>query len=386
MFLDKHSDVVISGQLFPYDLFQYLLSRFKEAFCHSSLTIEQAFKELDELEVAIHSSMDYHAFDFYCTLGFKEKKEIDDTLKQIIVFKASRYGVFNEALTGDPKQIDRLFQKHFSYFVPYLPYFIAFDKDGKFDKRATYQKVDTLFMNLPRRNEAYKSAYHMQKDSLDAFDYAMDLDQISIRDAIQINNIVNRSDVNQVLGFKRTNNDIIGASFTPVDKKDVPLEMQKLFSDYRHDFGKEYLNPNDMTVTAQERSDRVFEIFRKEALFHIRFIRIHPFNDGNGRTGRIILNHHLLEQGIAPVILSGAMAEDYCKCIDNYDVDGLAKILYYISSVQIANWVSEKKAGADTSRKYVSPNNQKLASLVGYEDASDTTNQAKKPYMKKFLF
>ena len=48
MFLDKHSDVVISGQLFPYDLFQYLLSRFKEAFCHSSLTIEQAFKELDE--------------------------------------------------------------------------------------------------------------------------------------------------------------------------------------------------------------------------------------------------------------------------------------------------------------------------------------------------
>ena len=388
MLIRKYYDVLISGQLFSYELFQYLMSRFKEAFSHSSLTIEEAFRELDELELIINTSMDMDAQAYYSLLSSKEKREINDILHQIVVFKGARYGAFTESLTGDQKQFDRLYAQHFSYFDPYIHYFIAFDSEGKFDKSATFRKMDTLFMNLPQRNNAYHVAHNMLRDNLDAFDYSMTLKKISVSDAIRINDIVNDSDVDKVLGFKRTNNDILGAGFTPTDKKDVPFEMQKLFQEYEDNFGMTILNPNDMNITAEERYKRTCEVFRKEALFHIRFIRIHPFNDGNGRTGRIILNHHLIEQGIAPVILSGPMAQEYRDCINNYDVEGLAKLLFYSSSVQMANWVSEKKTGSVIPSKRNLPNNEQLAELLGYEETGDEGKGSKgnKSFGKKFLF
>ena len=35
------------------------------------------------------------------------------------------------------------------------------------------------------------------------------------------------------------------------------------------------------------------DYLKREALFHLEFIRIHPFEDGNGRTGRLLLNYNL---------------------------------------------------------------------------------------------
>ena len=236
MLIEKNRDVFISGQVFEYDLFQYLLSRFKEAFSHSSLSIEEAFKELNDLNLIINTSMDSAAYEQYTCLGNCAKKEIDEILRQIIVFKGSRYGVFPDILTGEQKQIDRLYAKYFSYFDQYIHSYVVFDEDGIFDKVATFRKLDTLFMNLPRRNAAYTKAYNMQKDSLDAFDYAMSLSEITIRDVIQINNIVNDSDEDKVLGFKRTNNETIGAKFETTDKKDVPFELQKYLQNIKKIF------------------------------------------------------------------------------------------------------------------------------------------------------
>lgn len=39
-------------------------------------------------------------------------------------------------------------------------------------------------------------------------------------------------------------------------------------------------------------------------LFHLKFERIHPFNDGNGRTGRLILNQQLINLGYEPMYFS----------------------------------------------------------------------------------
>lgn len=43
------------------------------------------------------------------------------------------------------------------------------------------------------------------------------------------------------------------------------------------------------------------EVIEKIALFHLKFETIHPFVDGNGRTGRLILNFELMKNGYVPI-------------------------------------------------------------------------------------
>ena len=381
----KGEDVVVSGQKFSYRFFMYLLSSFKEAFSHTSLTIEEAFQDLENFDMIINTSMDTTAFNYYNLLGHREKKEISDLLHQMIVFKGSRWGVFSEAYSGDQRQTDYLYKKHFAFFEPYIRYFIVFDKEGKIDKSATYQKLDTLFINLPQRRIAYEKAYNTQRDNLNAFDYAVSKRELSIADVIQINNIVNESDPDRVLGYKRTNNEVIGASFHTVDKENVPFEMQKLFAEYKDDFGMVALNPNEPGLSGKEKYRRVCDICRKEAEFHIRFIHIHPFNDGNGRTGRIILNQHLLSQGLAPVMISGAMSDEYRRCINESDIEGLAKLFVYSSSLQIANWVSMKKAHPNLNARETADNSE-LATLIEFEDADKDSKKNKSFHLGSVLF
>ncbi|MBR3211317.1 MAG: Fic family protein [Bacilli bacterium] len=383
---EKGEDVIITGQRFPYYLFLYLLTRFKEAFGHSSLSIEEAFHDLENFDLIIASTMDNDAIEQYNRLSHKEKSEITETLRQIIVYKGAYYGVFPDELTGDNKQFEELYNKHFFYFEPYIHYYIAFDENGCFDKRATFHKIDTLFINLPQRQTAYIKAYYMNRDHLDACDYAIDQKELSIADTIKINNIVNESDDDKVLGYKTANNVVVGAKFEPTDRKDVPLEMQKLFYEYKQDFGMTIFDPNEPGISAREKYNRTCDIFRKEANFHIRFIRIHPFNDGNGRTGRILLNHHLLSQGIAPVLLSNAMCDEYHRCINENDVEALAKLFFYSSSLQLENWVSFLKSHPKFHKKDIGGNNDEMAELDEFEEARETAEKKHRKIRLNHIF
>ena len=210
--------------------------------------------------------------------------------------------------------------------------------------------MDTLFINLPQKKNAYDKAYNTQRDNLLAFDYAMGIDELTISDVIKIDEIVVDSDPDKVTGYKQTNNIIFGADFTPVDKKQVPFEMQKLFAEYKDNFGLEIKSPKEEGISPEERYNRVCAILKREAIFHIRFERIHPFNDGNGRTGRILLNHNLLREGIAPVLITSVMSKEYKKYINDFDVDGFTKMLLISSSQQIANWVSMMKVGTSVKK------------------------------------
>ena len=53
------------------------------------------------------------------------------------------------------------------------------------------------------------------------------------------------------------------------------------------------------------------DIYEREAKFNVEFIRIHPFEDGNGRTSRLILNYNMLRQGYAPILIPESMREKY---------------------------------------------------------------------------
>ena len=369
MYFDrKVNDVVIRGQRFTNSEYRFLLNSFKEAFSQASLSIESAFAEMDDLEHKIETEKNTLAKSFFEYSSNEEKNEIRDIVHQCVVFLGRKYGVFTDELDGSQKQIDQLYNKHFAYFNEYVYYYLGFDQKGNFDRISTFKNISELFKYLPAKKIAYEKAYNMKKDNLNAWDYAMSLDHdITISDTKEINRIVNESDENKVVGYKKTNNDIIKAPFTPTDKKMVPVEMQKLFADYDDDFGLTILDPSEENLSADERTRRCFEIFKKEAIFHIRFERIHPFNDGNGRTGRIILNHNLLRSNIPPVLITGVMSEDYTNYINNNDVEGLARFLMASSSQLLTNWISLVKSGLRFSRSGLNPSNDNLAEIGDLE-------------------
>lgn len=360
--LENDKEVTVSGVSYDYDTFLYLFRNFKEAFSHASLSIEKAFDELDNCEYELEINKNKEGYDYFQLLSDEEKQSIIALVKQIIVFKGKKYGMFTDEYDGSDEQTEILYDKHFRMYTPYALYYLMFDKNGNFDKIATFNKLDKLFLILPVRRDAYTKAFNMQKDNLNAFDTAMEFDSIGIPETIKINSKVNESDVDSVDGFKKTNNAVIGASFTPTDKKNVSIEMMKLFYDYNNNFGEEIEDPFEFGISSDEKNRRLNKIFVKEAIFHIRFERIHPFNDGNGRTGRIILNQHLLKQNIAPVLITGAISKEYKRLINENDVDGLAFIFSFSSSQQSVEWATSNKIGNEEQ-----VDNSKLAELEGYE-------------------
>lgn len=62
------------------------------------------------------------------------------------------------------------------------------------------------------------------------------------------------------------------------------------------------------------------------AKLHIEFENIHPFSDGNGRTGRILVNSMLISGGKTPICLPLELRNDYYKILETNNVKALAEI------------------------------------------------------------
>ena len=71
----------------------------------------------------------------------------------------------------------------------------------------------------------------------------------------------------------------------------------------------------DNAATDEEKLERILDA-------HIQFERIHAFSDGNGRTGRVIMNYSLLQEGFPPLIIEKETKATYIELLAKQDLDG----------------------------------------------------------------
>jgi Fic family protein len=96
---------------------------------------------------------------------------------------------------------------------------------------------------------------------------------------------------------------IMGAVHTPPNPLHIPELMHKLLN-----------SPKKETTN----------IVRRAAVFHLDFEFIHPFIDGNGRTGRLIANLELMKAGYPPIDIKFTDRRKYYDCFDDYAINNRA--------------------------------------------------------------
>ena len=124
---------------------------------------------------------------------------------------------------------------------------------------------------------------------------------------------INRN-ISGIDGYRHGQVIIRGAEHLPPAANQVNQLMMQLVYEYNHDEGG--------------------DPFLREARFHIRFERIHPFEDGNGRTGRILVNRGLMRAGLAPVVIPVEERAAYMDLLARSDYDGLAVMLRRLSEAE----------------------------------------------------
>ncbi len=101
--------------------------------------------------------------------------------------------------------------------------------------------------------------------------------------------------------YRRIPMRIMGAAHEPVQPYLIQPKMEQLLIDFE--------NSNEHIVT-------------KLARFHIEFEAIHPFIDGNGRTGRLLVNLELMKAGYPPIDIRYMDRLAYYNAFDEYHVKG----------------------------------------------------------------
>lgn len=122
---------------------------------------------------------------------------------------------------------------------------------------------------------------------------------ISHRSIIKIHKILMK-DIDARTGYKKIPNVIIGSRVKTTPPEHVVEEMTKLIDWYNSNLGK--MHPLELA-----------------AIFHGRFEKIHPFEDGNGRVGRFLINVILINNGYPPLIIRKTVRRSYMSTLSAFD-------------------------------------------------------------------
>ena len=166
-----------------------------------------------------------------------------------------------------------------------------------------------IYSFIPR--DMSEREYYEVKNYRKAFNTLLNADKEITTDLIKKYNKDIMENLHDLNGkFKTTQNLILGAEFEPTKPYLVPFEIEDWCNNlsYRLDNAK----------TKEEKVEIIMDQ-------HIKFEKIHPFNDGNGRTGRLLIIHSCIKEGLEPIIIPKEEKGKYINLLSSENVKELTK-------------------------------------------------------------
>ncbi len=175
------------------------------------------------------------------------------------------------------------------------------------------------------------------------------------KDAIDLNGNPTRKKI-KVGDYKEYPNSVLlqnGEVFHYADPIEVPALMGELMDWYRDE--KDGLHPITLA-----------------AVFHHKFVLIHPFDDGNGRISRLLMNYILIRHGYPPVVIKSANKDKYLNALRLADAGDMESFITYIA--EQAEWSLEIAINAAKGESIEEANDweKELAMLSMREDTIPT--------------
>ena len=164
---------------------------------------------------------------------------------------------------------------------------------------------------------------------------------------------------------------ISGANFTPPNALKVPGLMAELVREFNGEL--EELHPIVLAT-----------------LFHHRFVWIHPFADGNGRTVRLMFNLYLMSMGYPPAIILTADRKKYYSALNAANKGDYKKLLLmmcqaaerslniYLSN--IGNYAEDYKPISNIVEEAKTPYGQEYVSLLARRGKIDAYKEGRNWY------
>lgn len=223
----------------------------------------------------------------------ENSKKAEITMTDIITFIRSHRSYFEDFITRSTYHSNAIEGNTLSYGETYAILW----NDNSF-------KVTTT----PR--EIYEAINHKY-----ALSYAMEYVAEPITKAFicKIAEYINKN-ISEISGYRTERVLIRGAEHIPPAPEEVPQAMMYLLYNLER---TEYSS-----------------VFEKAADFHVKFERIHPFSDGNGRTGRILVNMLLLREDAAPIVIDKDKRSEYFELIAKQDIPQLSRLFSELSKFE----------------------------------------------------
>ena len=150
------------------------------------------------------------------------------------------------------------------------------------------ETISILIHNFIPRDMSEREYYEV-KNYRKAFNTLLEADRKITTELIKKYNKYIMENLHDLNGkFKTTQNLILGAEFEPTKPYLVPFEIE------------DWCNNLSYRLENAKTNEEKVEIIMDQ---HIKFEKIHPFNDGNGRTGRLLIIHSCLKEDLEPIII-----------------------------------------------------------------------------------